>query len=436
MKLLRKLAAGCTAVIALASAPLAAQTVLINADRVIYEADAPDTGVSSVPVMIVVVDGVIKEILTQGNFEFAQYEARADRIIDLSGKTVLPGLIDLHTHLSGDPSGEFWRAATTPPEYYTLIAAKNARITALAGFTTVRDLGSRTDQVTQSLRTATEQGIIPGPRIVTSARTISIVGGHGDVNGFHQHVNDVLASGYTCTGPVECSEKVRMASKYGADLIKITATGGVLSQQGRGLEEHFTAEEMEAIVDTAELLGLKVAAHAHGARGIEAAAKAGVHTIEHGTYMDDDAAKAMKASGTTLIPTLMAFEGIKKGLGTGFYTPVVEEKIRAVSEIADTIVPRARQFGVNVAFGTDAGVFPHGENAGEFALMVKGGMSNREAIAAATTEAAEILGMEGEIGRIAPGYSADIIAVDGNPLEDVTALESVAFTMVRGRVIE
>ncbi|KWV92389.1 amidohydrolase family protein [Erythrobacter sp. YT30] len=356
--------------------------------------------------------------------------------INLRDKTVMPGLIDLHTHLSGDPSGEFWRAATTPPEYYTLIAAKNARITALAGFTTVRDLGSRTDQVTQSLRTATEQGIVPGPRIVTSARTISIVGGHGDVNGFHKHVNDVLASGFTCTGAVECSEKVRQASKYGADLIKITATGGVLSQQGRGLEEHFTAEEMEAIVETAELLGLKVAAHAHGARGIEAAAKAGVHTIEHGTYMDEAAARAMKASGTTLVPTLMAFQGIKENLGTGFYTPVVEEKIRAVSEIADTIIPRAREYGVNIAFGTDAGVFPHGENAGEFALMVAGGMSSREAIAAATTGAAQILGMEGEIGRIAPGYSADLIAVDGNPLNDVTTLESVDFTMVRGRVIE
>ncbi|MDJ0643951.1 MAG: amidohydrolase family protein, partial [Erythrobacter sp.] len=349
---------------------------------------------------------------------------------------VLPGLIDLHTHLSGDPSGEFWRAATTPPEYFTLIAAKNARITALAGFTTVRDLGSRTDQVTQMLRRATAEGIVPGPRVVTSARTISIVGGHGDTNGFHKHVNDVLASGFTCTGPIECSEKVREASKYGADLIKITATGGVLSQQGRGLEEHFTAEEMKAIVDTARLLGLKVAAHAHGARGIEVAARAGVHTIEHGTYIDDAAARAMNESGTTLVPTLMAFEGIKRNLGKDFYTPVVEEKIRAVAEIAGTIIQRARASNVKIAFGTDAGVFPHGENAGEFALMVAGGMSNREALASATTVAAELIGLENQIGKLAPGFSADIIAVDGNPLADVTVLEDVNFVMVRGRVIE
>ncbi|WP_432201030.1 amidohydrolase family protein [Erythrobacter sp. W53] len=413
------------AVIAM-SAPAAAETIAIRAGSVIVNADSEPTG----PALIVVEDGKVVAVME------GAAEAVADRVIDLSDKTVLPGLIDLHTHLSGDPSGEFWRAATNPPEWYTLIAAKNARITALAGFTTVRDLGSRTDQVTQSLRRATESGVTPGPRIVTSARTISIVGGHGDTNGFHKHVNDVLASGFTCTGPLECAERVRTASKYGADLIKITATGGVLSQQGRGLEAHFTDAEMKSIVDTAETLGLKVAAHAHGARGIEAAARAGVHTIEHGTYIDEAAAKAMNANGTTLVPTLMAFEGIKKNLGKQFYTPVVEAKILAVGRYAGTIVERARKYDVKIAFGTDAGVFPHGENAGEFALMVNGGMSPREALASATTGAAEVLGMEDQLGRIAPGYSADIIAVDGNPLADVTVLEDVDFVMVRGRVIE
>ena len=210
----------------------------------------------------------------------------------------------------------------------------------------------------------------------------------------------------------------------------------MLSQQGRGLEAHFTDEEMRAIVETAETLGLKVAAHAHGARGIEAAARAGVHTIEHGTYIDEAAARAMRENGTTLIPTLMAFQGIKENLGTGFYTPVVEEKIRAVSAYAETIVERARKWGVKIAFGTDSGVFPHGENAGELALMRQAGMSDREILASATTGAAEILDMEGEIGRLAPGYSADIIAVEGNPLSDVAVLENVDWVMVRGRVIE
>jgi len=349
---------------------------------------------------------------------------------------VLPGLIDLHTHLSGDPGGDYWRAAIDPPEWYTLIAAKNARITARAGFTTVRDLGSRTDQVTQSLRRATADGVVAGPRIVTSARTIAIVGGHGDTSGFREDVNHVLGSGYTCTGPVECSQKVRKASKNGADLIKITATGGVLSQQGRGLEAHFTDDEMKAIVDTAHVLGLRVAAHAHGARGIEAAARAGVDTIEHGTYLDKQAADVMKANGTVLIPTLMAFKGISERLGQGVYTPVVEEKIREVADTAKVFMGRAYRWGVPIAFGTDAGVFTHGRNAGEFALMVGQGLSNREAIASATTGAAKVLNMENQIGRIAVGFSADLIAVDGNPLDDVQILEKVDWVMVRGRVID
>jgi len=423
---LGKRMAGVAVLAAALAAPVAAETVAIRAGSVLADAASEPSG----PATILVTDGKVVSI-TSGHGAVS-----ADREIDLSAKTVLPGLIDLHTHLSGDPSGEFWRAAVDPGEWHTLIAAKNARITALAGFTTVRDLGSRTDQVTQSLRRATALGVVPGPRIVTSARTIAIVGGHGDTNGFVEHVNEALASDYTCTGPVECAETVRKASKYGADLIKITATGGVLSQQGRGLEAHFTDAEMTAIVDTAETLGLKVAAHAHGARGIEAAARAGVHTIEHGTYLDAQAAKVMRENGTTLVPTLMALKGVSEGLGKGTYTPVVEDKIRAVVPLMSSLVSRARQYGVKIAFGTDAGVYPHARNAEEFALMVEQGMSNREALASATTVAAQVLGLEAEIGRLAPGFSADMIAVDGNPLADVTVLEKVGFVMVRGRVIE
>ena len=415
---------------AMAQCPQSASgNTVIHAGAVIVDADSAPLG----PSTIEIVDGKICDITPGHDSEAADHDTT---LIDLRDKTVLPGLIDLHTHLSGDPSGEFWRAATNPPEWYTLVAAKNARITALAGFTTVRDVGSRSDQVMQSLRRATAEGMLPGPRIITSARTIAIVGGHGDTTGFRREVNDAITADFACTGTVECAEKVRLASKYGADLIKITATGGVLSQQGRGLEAHFTNDEMKAIVDTAESLGLKVAAHAHGARGIEAAARAGVHTIEHGTYIDEAAARAMVENGTTLVPTLMAFQGIKLNLGTGFYTPVVEGKIREVSTYAESIVQRARKWGVPIAFGTDAGVFPHGENAGEFEQMVLGGMSHREAVAAATTGAAAVLGMEGELGRIAEGFSADIIAVGGNPLEDATILEKVDFVMVRGRVIE
>jgi imidazolonepropionase-like amidohydrolase len=177
-------------------------------------------------------------------------------------------------------------------------------------------------------------------------------------------------------------------------------------------------------------------AHAHGARGIQQAAEAGIDSIEHGTYLDEAAAKAMKASGTVLVPTLMALEGVSEGLGKGVYTPVVENKIRAVQPLMASLVSRARQYGVTVAFGTDAGVYQHGRNAEELALMKKQGMSDREVLASATTVAAKVLGMDSQIGKLAPGYSADIIAVDGNPLADVTVLEEVDFVMVRGRVIE
>lgn len=413
----------------LMAGPAAAQVQIIQVGNLLTDAMSDPSG----PATIIVRDGKIAEIRRGPASAINEPDAQ---FIDLSDKTVLPGLIDLHTHLSGDPGGDYWRAAIDPPEWYTLIAAKNARITARAGFTTVRDLGSRTDQVTQSLRRATADGVVAGPRIVTSARTIAIVGGHGDTSGFREDVNHVLGSGYTCTGPVECSQKVRKASKNGADLIKITATGGVLSQQGRGLEAHFTDEEMKAIVDTAHVLGLRVAAHAHGARGIEAAARAGVDTIEHGTYLDKQAADVMKANGTVLIPTLMAFKGISERLGQGVYTPVVEEKIRAVADTAKVFMGRAYRWGVPIAFGTDAGVFTHGRNAGEFALMVGQGLSNREAIASATTGAAKVLNMENQIGRIAVGFSADLIAVDGNPLDDVQILEKVDWVMVRGRVID
>jgi imidazolonepropionase-like amidohydrolase len=412
-------------IVAAIAAPLAAETVAIRAGSVITDAASEPSG----PATIIVTDGKITSI-TPGTDAVA-----ADRTIDLSSKTVLPGLIDLHTHLTGDPGGDFWKEATEPDEWGVVVGAKNARLTALAGFTTVREAGS--GQATAfSLRRGTAEGLVPGPRIIAAGPALSIIGGHADVNGFRPEVNELLDSGYNCTGPVECAAKVRLASQNGADVIKITATGGVLSQQGRGLEAHFTPEEMKAIADTAHKLGLKVMAHAHGARGIQQAAEAGIDSIEHGTYLDEAAAKAMKASGTVLVPTLMALEGVSEGLGKGVYTPVVEEKIRAVQPLMASLVSRARQYGVTVAFGTDAGVYQHGRNGEELALMKKQGMSDREVLASATTVAAKVLGMESQIGRLAPGFSADIIAVDGNPLADVTVLEEVDFVMVRGKVIE
>ncbi|WP_374408174.1 amidohydrolase family protein [Pelagerythrobacter sp.] len=411
---------------AIVSTPALADTTVIHAGSVIADA----AGEASGPATITVTDGRIVSIA-----EGIQPAPAGAELVDLVDKTVAPGLIDLHVHLTGDPGGDFWKEAVEPDEWGVVVGAKNARLTALAGFTTVREAGSA-QHTGFSLRRGTEEGLIPGPRIIAAGPPLAIVGGHGDVTGFRPEINALLTSGYTCTGAVECAEKVRKASQNGADWIKITATGGVLSQQGRGLEAHFTSEEMESIAETAHSLGLKVMAHAHGARGVEEASAAGIDSIEHGTYLDDDAIAAMKANGTVLVPTLMAFQGVTERLGQGVYTPVVEAKIRAVAEVARVFMGKAHDAGVRIAFGTDAGVFEHGRNAGEFRLMMGQGMSSREAFAAATTVAAEVLEMEDQIGRLAPGYSADIIAVGGNPLEDATVLENVDWVMARGRVIE
>lgn len=403
------------------------QTIVIHAGRLIADAAQRPRG----PSTITVVHGRITAV-ADGH----QPAPPGARLIDLSARTVLPGLIDTHVHISGDPGGDFWREAVDSDEWWTLIGVKNARTTVRAGFTTVRDLGSP-PQVGLALARGTAEGIIVGPRIVAAGPAISIIGGHGDVNGFRPEVLDALAVDNSCTGPAECAARVRQLARLGAQVIKFTATGGVLSQQGRGLEAHFTDEEMRAIVVTAHSLGLKVAAHAHGARGIEAAARAGVDSIEHGTFADARALQAMRASNTAFVPTLMALAGVREGLGRGVYTPVVEAKIRETLEHHGRAPRAARAAGVPVVFGTDAGVFAHGRNAEEFRLMVElVGMSPAETIASATTGAARLLGLENEIGRIAPGFSADLIAVDGDPLQDVRRLEQVAFVMVRGRPVE
>lgn len=422
----RSLARGALAALfttTLLSAPLAAQDYTIHAGHIIRDAGEGLGG----PATITVADGRITAI-ADGLLPAPE----GATLVDLSDKTVMPGLIDLHVHLAGNPGGDFRDATVDTVEYGTIIAVTNAETTLRAGFTTVRDAGS-VGQDLFALRRAAAEGRVTSPRIIAAGSPLSIIGGHGDVSGFAPEINHVLTNPYTCTGPVECAEKVRLAAREGADTIKITATGGVLSQQGRGLGAHFTSAEMQSIADTAQSLGLDVMAHAHGARGIEAAARAGITSIEHGTYADRAAIEAMRENGTVLVPTLLAYRGISEGLGTGVYTPVVEDKIRAVLDLVGNAVGMARDMGVTVAFGTDAGVFAHGRNAEEFGMLIDAGMSSEEAVASATTVAARVLHMEDEIGRLQPGYSADIIALDGNPLEDATLLEQVDWVMVRGR---
>ncbi|WP_282946817.1 MULTISPECIES: amidohydrolase family protein [unclassified Sphingopyxis] len=414
------------ATLALLSGTAIAKTTVVYAGRVITDASKPALG----PSTVVVTDDRITSIAP------GRGEAPAGaEIVDLGDKTLLPGLIDLHVHLTGDPGGDYRSEAVDPDEWGVVVGAKNARLTLRAGFTTVREAGSA-QYTAFALRRGTAEGMIEGPRIVAAGPPLSIIGGHGDVTGFREDVHAVLDQGYTCTGAVECAEKVRKASRAGADVIKITATGGVLSQQGRGLEGHFSNAELVSIADTAHSLGLRVMAHAHGARGIESAAAAGIDSIEHGTFADDAALKVMKAKGSYLVPTLMAFEGIKERLGKGIYTPTVEAKVRMTMNDVGKAVGRAKALGVPIAFGTDAGVFEHGRNAGEFALLVKYGLTPREALASATTVAAKLLSMEDQIGRIAPGLSADMIAVTGDPLSDVAVLEKVDWVMVRGRAAD
>jgi imidazolonepropionase-like amidohydrolase len=305
-----------------------------------------------------------------------------------------------------------------------------------AGFTTVRDLGSA-PYVGFALRDAVAQKLIVGPRIISSGPAVSITGGHGDVSGYRKEVLGALSLGNTCSGADACAQRVRELARSGADVIKITATGGVLSQQARGLDKHFTVPELSAIMDTAHTLGLKVAAHAHGPRGIETAAAAGVDSIEHGTFADDAALKVMKAKGTYLVPTLMAFKGLTDRIGKGIYTPPVEAKAKQALARVGKALNAAKNMGVPIAFGTDSGVFEHGRNAEEFSMMVTmGGLSPREALISATTTAATLLDLAGEIGTLEPGKAADIIAVDSDPLQNIAALEKITFVMANGVIVK
>lgn len=413
-------------VAALAAMPVMAEAVAIRTTRLLAD---PRSG-PPVPATILVEGERIRAILAPD----APVPAGA-RIVDLGDATVVPGLIDSHVHITGDPGRGPIYAVTVPPERHVAIGAKNALLTVRAGFTTVRDLGSA-PLTAMALRDSIRDGELPGPRILASGPAISIIGGHGDVSGFRPEVVEALSGGNTCTGPEQCMARVREAARRGVDTIKITATGGVLSQQARGLEKHFTDAEMKAIVETAESLGLRVAAHAHGDSGIAGAAAAGAVSIEHGTFMSPETMKLMRAKGTWFVPTLMATQGLVDRVGRSIYTPVVEVKARQAIEAWGKALAAAAKAGVPIAFGTDAGVFEHGRNGEEFALMVeKGGMTPRAALVSATVGAATMLGMLDQIGTLAPGKMADIAAFAGDPLTDPRALTKPVFVMAAGRTI-
>ncbi len=410
-----------------------ADVTLVQAGTVIFDASKPTLGPSTVQVR----DGKIIGINSGKQNTPIGIELKPGEkitVIDLGSRTLMPGLIDLHVHLSSDPGTPWYLEPVISDEYQALVGAKNAALTLKAGFTTVRDVGSAPD-VGFALRDAINKGVIPGPRMQSSGPALSITGGHGDVSGFRRKVVDALSADNICSGADACAERVRQFARAGADVIKITATGGVLSQQSRGLDKHFTDAELKAIADTATSLGLRVAAHAHGPRGIQSAAAAGITTIEHSTFADDAALKTMKAKGTALVPTLMASTGLVDRVGKNIYSPVVEAKAKTALVAWGKALNAAYKMGITIGFGTDSGVFEHGRNGEEFALMVdKGGMSPQDAIVSATSVAARLMGLEKDVGTLDVGKSADMIAVNADPYKNVRTLEKPSFVMARGIV--
>ncbi|HZD30504.1 MAG TPA: amidohydrolase family protein [Candidatus Angelobacter sp.] len=352
------------------------------------------------------------------------------KIIDLSGKTVLPGLIDAHTHITFNPKFGYDRLAISLPRE-ALIGAKNARITLLAGFTTIRNVGA-TEFADIALRDAINAGDVPGPRMDASGPALSITGGHCDDNllPYEWHATEVGVA----DGVENVQHKVREIIKYGADVIKVCATGGVLSLGDNPQASQFTQAELNAIVADAHRLGRKVAAHAHGAEGIRWAAEAGVDSIEHGSYIDDAGIAAMKQHGTYLVPTLYLGDWFLENAPKLNVPPAMLKKGQEVMPEARKNIAHAFASGVKVGFGTDAAVYPHGLNAHEFAVMVKLGLTPLQAIQAATVNDADLLGWSDKIGVLEPGHYADIIAVDDDPLQDVTTLERVKFVMKGGEV--
>jgi len=377
---------------------------------------------------VVVEDG---KITSSGPAAEVKAPAGAVRI-ELPNATLLPGLIDAHTHLTFDPKFGYERLAISVPRE-ALIGAKNARLTLLAGFTTVRNVGA-SDFTDVALRDAVNAGDVPGPRMLVSGPALSITGGHCDNNmlPFEYHATeDGVADGIAAV-----QHKVRENIKYGSDLIKVCATGGVLSLGDNPQASQYTLEEMKAIVADAHRLGRKVAAHAHGAEGIRWAAEAGVDSVEHGSYIDDAGIAAMKEHGTYLVPTLYIGDWmIENAEATHLPAPLLA-KAKEVIPAARKNIAHAFASGVKVAFGTDAAVYPHGLNAHEFAVMVKLGLTPLQAIQAATLNAADLLGWSGKVGTLEPGAWADVIAVDGDPIKDVTTLEHVKFVMKGGEVVK
>ncbi|MFD3390032.1 amidohydrolase family protein [Alteromonas macleodii] len=384
-------------------------------------------------VTIVVEDNKIKAV--KKGFAEAQ---EGDTVIDLKTSTVMPGLMDMHVHLSsqhGGPQTYLERFSLNEADY-ALRAANYAKITLDSGFTTVRNLGDGYNE-TVALRNAISKGYATGPRIYTVAKSIATTGGHADPSNGLSHLlrPDVGPKQGVVNGEAEAREAVRTRYQDGADLIKITATGGVLSVAKSGQNPQFMTDELEAIVETAKDYGMTVAVHAHGKEGMKRAIEAGVDSIEHGTYMDDEIRTLMKKHGTYYVPTILAGKFVAdKAKIDGFFPELVRPKAAAIGPLIQNTFEKAHKAGVKIAFGTDSGVSAHGDNAQEFSLMVEAGMKPADALLSATVNSASLLGISDILGTLEEGKLADIVAVQGNPLDDISLMERVSFVMKDGVV--
>jgi imidazolonepropionase-like amidohydrolase len=355
-------------------------------------------------------------------------------IIDLSNAWVMPGFIDAHVHITSQQGpGRRIAAFTEGSADNAIDGVLYGHRTLMAGFTTVQDVGGDMEAV-RALRAGVEAGDFPGPRMRIAGGAVTPTGGHGDVNGWSVEVLRANGSPYACNGADDCARAVRQLVQEGADVIKITATGGVLSSTGAGVEQQFFQEELEAIVGAAHMMGRRVTAHAHGVTGINAFLRAGGDSVEHGTYLDRESIRLFRDNDAVLVPTAMAGEWVANQADAGWMTPFQAAKARVVGPLMLEMVRRAHEGGVTIAFGTDSGVSAHGDNAREFLLYTLAGMTEMEALATATTVGARHVQLEDTIGRIAPGFSADIVATNGDPLQNIEELMDVDFVMARGVV--
>lgn len=406
-----------------------AGTTFVHVGRLLAD---PATGVVQRDKTLVIEGNQVVEVRDG----FVSGDGGEARIVDLRDSFVLPGLIDSHVHLTGqqNPNARLEEVTQSNAEQ-AMVGARYARRTLMAGFTTVADLGGSNEAVF-ALRDAIRRGDVPGPRVIAAGSSVSVHGGHGDINGYREDVMHILSPESVCSGVDDCMRAVRTQVRAGADIIKITATGGVLSNTAAGLGQQFSDGELAAIVGAAHRMGRRVTAHAHGVDGINAFLRAGGDSIEHGTYLDDESIRLFRREGTWLVPTLLAGDFVAR-IASGpdnFFTPAQTAKALEAGPRMLDMVRRAHAGGVRIAFGTDSGVSAHGDNAQEFALLVRAGMTPLEAVQSATVGAAAHLRISQEAGRLAPGMPADLIAVTGDPLTDVTVLERVRFVMKGGVV--